>query len=328
MNMKKCVFLILTLILVMSVRINLYAQKAIELPGVQKPHQIFMDGNDLYIFDEADYSLHVYTLEPFALKFKVGKKGNGPHDFRYLPYVYVQPDFLACTDFLKTVFFSKDGKVLKAKEYKEFADFDTNSEMLLFPVKNNFVRITADHGTEKRHVFLCNSEFNTIKKLYEGPFVWRTGAPVFPRTDTVCYKDMIFISDSEKGFYWTVFDSQGKKLRVIDKSQDVDKISLSDERDKDKITDEPIYYPRLHQYCVSGDKIYATTFKKKDNMREMIVLNLEGRILERLFLPLKSFRPRRGVLRFDLFVVDQGKLYELVKKSGTEQWQLVVMELE
>lgn len=325
--MRKVIFLILAFFV--AINLNLLAQKTIEIPDVQKPHQIFVDGNDLYIFDEADYSLHVYTLEPFALKFKIGKKGDGPHDFKYLPFVYVQPDSLAITDFLKTVFFSKDGKALKVKEYKEFADFDTNSEMLLFPVKESFVRITADHGTEKRHVFLLDSGFKTIKKLYEGPFVWRTGAPVHPRTDTLCYKDMIFISDSEKGFYWTVFSSQGKLLRVIDRSKDVDKISLTDEKeqDKDKIVDEPIYYPQLHQYCVADDKIYATTYKKKDDKRELIVLDLEGNIRERMFLPLKSIRPQRGVLRFDLFTVEQGKLYELVKKGEAENWQLVVTEL-
>ena len=119
-RMKKYVFLVLTLIIVT----NLSAQKITVLPDLQKPHQIAVDGNDLYIFDEADYSLHVYTISPFSLKLKIGKKGDGPYDFKYLPFVYVQPESLACTDFTKTIWFSKKGEVLKIKDYAEFMDFD------------------------------------------------------------------------------------------------------------------------------------------------------------------------------------------------------------
>jgi hypothetical protein len=124
---------------------NLYAQETIILQDVQKPHQVAVDGNDLYIFDEADYSLHIYSISPFALKLKFGKKGEGPQDFKCLPFVYVLPEALACTDFTKTILFSKNGNFLKVKEYTDFEDFDLNSEMLLIPIKEHYLRITADH---------------------------------------------------------------------------------------------------------------------------------------------------------------------------------------
>ena len=298
--MKKHFFLIL----ILFVTANLNAQKTFVLADMQKPHQVAVDGNDLYIFDEADYSMHVYTISPFALKSKIGKKGDGPHEFKYLPFVYVQPETLAFTDFTKTIWFSKKGTVLKVKEYTDFKDFDLNSEMLLFPIKEHFLRITADHDQQKRHVYLLNSEFKTIKELYEGPFTWRSDSPVHDRTDTLCYKDLIFISDTQKGFHIIVFDDKGNHLLTIDKDQ------------------------LLHQYCVSNDKIYATTNKKKDNKTEMIILDLKGRILTRLYLPLTSIQPERGVLRYDLFVVDQEKLYEVIKNKETEKWELLITDLD
>lgn len=173
----------------------------IPLPGLQKPHQISVDGNDLYVFDESDYSLHVYTLSPFTPKTTFGKKGDGPHEFKYLPFVFVGPETLACTDFTKTIWFSKDGEAIKVKEYADFPDFDMNSEMLLIPAEENFVRITADHDLEKRHVFLLDSGFKPLKRLYEGPFTWKRGAPVHYRTDTVCHDGHIFISDTQKDFF-------------------------------------------------------------------------------------------------------------------------------
>jgi hypothetical protein len=305
--MKRCLLGILALM----VATNLSAQKPIVLPDLQKPHQIAADGNDLYIFDEADYSLHVYTISPFALKMKIGQKGDGPRDFKYLPFVYVQPDTLACTDFTKIIWYSKKGEVLKAMEFSELKDFDLNSEMLLIPVKENFLRITADHDRMKRRVYLLDSKFGTIKNLYEGPFVWQTGSATDVRTDTLSFHGLVFIADT-LGFRITVFDDKGNLLRTIDKSRDVEKISD---------------HALLHQYCVSDGKIYATTYKKKDSQTELIIFDLEGRTLRRLYLPLASIRPERGVLRYDLFCVDREKLYEVIENRETGKWELVITDL-
>ncbi len=301
------------LILILLIFTNSFAQKTIGLPDVQKPHQIAVDGNDLYIFDEADYSLHIYTISPFALKLKFGKKGDGPHDFKYLPFVYVQPETLTCTDFTKTIWFSKNGKILKVKNYTDFDNFSLYAEMLLIPIKEHFIQITADHDEQKRHVYLLNSKFKTIKELYEGPFIWRTDAPIHYRTDTFSYEDMIFISDTQKGFHIMVFDDRGNHLLTIDKSQDIEKLPG---------------YPLMHQYCVSNKKIYATTYEKKDDNTEMIILDLKGNILRRLYLPIRSIQPKRGVLRYDLFFVDQQKLYELIENSETGRWELLITDLE
>jgi hypothetical protein len=271
-----------------------------------------VEGNDLYIFEEADYSLHVHTISPFALKWKGGKKGEGVQDFKYLPFVFIQPDTLACTDFTKTIWFSKEGKIIKTKEYSDFENFDLSAEMLLIPVKNHFVQITADHKEEKRHVYLLDPQFKTVKELYEGSFTWKRGAPIHYRTDTLCYKGLIFISDTKKGFHITVIDDKGNNIQTIDKNQDVEEIPGK---------------PRLHQFCVSGDNIYAVTNKIMDNKREMIILDFKGRILKRIFLPFTSIQPKRGVLRYDLFDVDKEKLYELIKNSETGKWELKITAL-
>jgi hypothetical protein len=183
--------------------------------------------------------------------------------------------------------------------------------MLLIPVKEHFLRITADHDLMKRHVYLLDSNFRTIKNLYEGPFVWQQGSATDVRTDTLSSQGLVFIADTP-GFRITVFDDEGNLLRTIDKSRDVE-----------KVFDRAL----LHQYGVSNGKIYATTYKKKDSQTEMIILDLEGRILRRLYLPLASIRPERGVLRYDLFYVDQEKLYELVENRETGKWELVITDL-
>jgi len=300
------------ILLILGIAASVSAQTTIVLSDVLKPHQIAVDGNDLYVFDEADYSLHVYTISPFAPKLKMGQKGDGPHDFKYLPLVSVQPEFLTCTDFTKIIWYSKKGEFLKAKAFSDLKDFDINSEMLLVPVKANFLRITADHEKFKRRVFLLDPAFQTIKQLYEGPFIWMQGSATDVRTDTVSAQGLAFIADTA-GFRISVFDDRGTLLRTIDKSKDVEKVQ-----------DRAL----LHQYGVSDNKIYATTYLKKDGLTEMLVLDLEGRVLKRLRLPLPSIRPGRGVLRYDLFTVAQDKLYELLQNKGTGQWELQVTDLK
>lgn len=60
----------------------------------------------------------------------------------------------------------------------------------------------------------------------------------------------------------------------------------------------------------------------------MIVLDLEGRILKRLYLPLASIQPQRGVVRYDLFTVGGEKLYEVIKNGETGKWELWITDLE
>ncbi len=297
---------------ILGIAASVSAQTMVVLPDMRQPHQVAVEGNDLYVFDEADYSLHVYTISPFVPKLKIGQKGDGPRDFKYLPLVSVQPESLTCTDFTKIIWYSKKGEFLKAKEFSALKDFDINSEMLLIPVKGNFLRITADHEKFKRRVFLLDPAFQTIKQLYEGPFIWMQGSATDVRTDTVSVQGLIVIADTES-FRLTIFDDQGTLLRTIDKSPEVEKVQGR---------------ALLHQFCVSDSKIYATTYLKKDGLTEMLVLDLEGRLLMRLFLPLPSIRPERGVLRYDLFTVANDKLYEIVQNKGTGQWELLVTGLK
>ncbi len=299
-------------VLFLALTATLNAQQVTVLPDVRQPHQIVVDGNDLYVFDESDYSLHVYTISPFASIRRFGRKGDGPHDFKYLPFVHVQPEALACTDFTKIVWFSKNGQVLKSMEFSALKDFDLNSEMLLVPVNGHYLRITADHEKFKRRVFLLDPAFKTVKQLYEGPFIWMQGSATDIRTDTVSAQGLVFIADTES-FRITVFDDQGTLLRTIDMSSEVEKVQDS---------------ALLHQYCVSDDKIYATTYKKKDNLTEMLVFDLEGRLIRRLFLPLPSIQPQRGVVRYDLFTVARDRLYELVRNTATGRWELSITELK
>ncbi len=304
-----------------------HSQTRITLPGIQNPHFMTIDSNTLYLFDESDYSLHVYSVEPFQKRFTIGKKGEGSEDFQYLPFVTILPDAIACTDFTKTIWYSKNGIIQRIKAYADFADFDMNSEMLLIPAGNNYLRILAEHSTQRRHITLLDSEYRTIKELYNGPFIWRQNEPVDYRTQTAVYGDHIYISDNEKGFFIQVFDQHGKHLKTIDKSDEIDPIPLR-RGNSTQDANEVLTHPLLHHFEISEDKIYATTYKTENGHNETIIMDLEGNMLDRFFLPLPSKKQKRGSLRFDLFDIDRRKLFEIVKSEETEMWELLITRLE
>ncbi len=315
----------------------LWAEKIGELPDIKNPHPMAVDKNELFVVDE-DYAIHVYSLKPVAPKFTFGKKGEGPEDFQYPPQIFVLPDEVAVSDYTKTVWFSREGKFIRAKPYSDFRDYDPNQEMLLIPVQKNFVRVTVDHAASQRTVVLLDSNFKPIRTLYVGLFDWKQH--LLPhRIDVACDKDRIFISDTRKGFFIRVIEASGRDLPALDRSGDVDKIPVT-KADQEKIIEDirlnepewvyeqatksqfPEYYPLLHRFLVSDGKIYATTYKVQDGQHEMLILDLKGNILKRIFLPLPSMRPFRRILRSDLFAVDRGKLFELVKNPETQVWEL------
>jgi hypothetical protein len=155
--------------------------------------------------------------------------------------------------------------------------------------------------------------------LYDGPFTWKAGEPVSYRIHIVYYEKMIFISDNQKGFYIEVFNSKGEHLYTINKNEEIDRIPIEG--------NEQYFHPLLHHFQISDNKIYAITNKKIDNKNEIIILDLKGNILKRVFLPMLSKIPGRRPLRFDLFDADQGKLYELIKNDEIGKWVLYITEL-
>ncbi len=73
---------------------------------------------------------------------------------------------------------------------------------------------------------------------------------------------------------------------------------------------------------IDDNKIYVTTYKKKGNDNELIILDIKGNILDKLFLPLKSTKVYKQSGEVDPITVCKGILYELIENEQTEMWEL------
>ena len=200
---------------------------------------------------------------------------------------------------------------------------------------------TVDHDPRKRHIILLDAEFKTIKKLYEGIFDWNKPGidlrPIPYRVHIQCYSDKIYIMDSQRGFFISVYDYNGKPIRTIDNKEirlsdkDIEIIKKDFEQNKPKrmknrrLISE---YPVMDHFQVNGDRIYVTTHREKEGRHEIVILDLNGKILGRKFLPLRSMHRFRGILRFDPYTVHKGNLYELIKNDSSGIWELHVTDIK
>jgi len=325
-----------------------FAIKIGDMPKVQKPYLFHVDGDDLILVERDLFSVNVYSLKTLKLKNKFGGRGEGPGEFKIRPFISeITPNHIMGCGWSKVVWFSRDGKILKEKLH--------GYELLnyLEPIKENYAalsrffdRSTGDAGWT---VVLLDSQFKKIKDVIKLEnvmrieFTWQDRSTlkhdlIRNVVEKVHYDDKIFLANSIKGFYFDVFDYQGNHLYSIDKNDQVKKIKVDNaykERLKNFIkTHNKRYYdnylpqnfrffeylPAFKTFRISDNKIFVFTHREKDGLRELIVLDLKGKILFRDFLPIKAVHMH--VVAADTITINNGVLYELVDNQKTEMWEL------
>lgn len=339
--MKKCVLILLVLCLA-----NIgFTIKLADLPTLERPALIKVEGDELFVAD--GHTIHVYSLKNYQLKFKLGKRGEGPGEFKYQPGINILPDHLLITSGRYCVWFSRDGKMVKDKK-------TVGRKYFPIPVKENYaaLKLGFDIQTEKmtRIYILLNPQLEEIKEVYKLVADVNILNPNDPPTKeykmllhyngVCCHDDKIFIADTQKGFFIDVFDFNGKHLYTIDKNSEVEKVTVSDSYKKRcldmfKIIQKDIwerrnkssftfykYFPSFESFLVDNKKIYVITYKEKGDKNEIIILDLKGNILDRVFVPLKSKRIFKFSGEYDPNTVHKGRLYEIIENDETEMWEL------
>jgi hypothetical protein len=85
----------------------------------------------------------------------------------------------------------------------------------------------------------------------------------------------------------------------------------------------PDYFPVARYFNIKNDKIYIMTYKEEKDKKEFLILDLHGKHLGKVLLPLVS-ADIMGVLPFDF----QGNhLYQVVENEETENWELHISDI-
>jgi hypothetical protein len=312
----------------------LHAEKVAEFPELMQPVRITIDGNEMFVVDGRS-KIEVYSISEQKLLREISKSGQGPGEFRYLPFLKIFPDSVFLGAYNKIMVFSEGGKLIEERRLYPIAK--------AFPVGDNYVSFgTVREGADiYRTVNLLGPDLRKIKELHRHLRIRRKGGinPIRDYMDFDTLGDKIFIAESREDFLIEVFDDTGEKQYTIYK--EVEKIRITNEFKTayiEQLTARPggqgqewkvaidqwgveydRFFPDIREFQVADDKIYVQTYRTEQRKTEFIVMDLEGNSSQSVFLPLYE---EGSLVDKHVYTFSNGDYYYLKYNDDKEIWEL------
>jgi hypothetical protein len=316
------------------------AEKVVDLPDVLKAQSILIAHNRLFVAEQA--KIYIYSLDDFKLIKKFGKRGEGPMEFMgAISWMAEGKNSVLISSQNKVSRYSPDGEFLEEKKAKSgiFSGFYQS-------VKENFtgVSMKTDKGVLYLVISLYDKDFNKLKELARYVFAERgkmNFLNMMRMISCFTYKDKIYIA-GEKGFTINVLDSNGKQLHTITRDYKPRKLTVKDKEDikelfkqgmpapqweaiKDRIVFSE-FYPEILLIHIANDIIYVSTWKKKGDLNEIFLYNLDGTFIKQKFIPI-VLQPGDAIRPYPATFYD-GKLYQLIEDEDDEIWKLHINDIK
>ncbi|NIM15917.1 MAG: hypothetical protein GTO45_28285 [Candidatus Aminicenantes bacterium] len=335
MKIKKILTFVFVILFLST--ILLQAKKIATLEDIMRPDAMEMGNNRLYITERA--TIYIYSLEDFRLVKKFGKEGEGPREFRIIPFgppLAAEPynDKIYVSSDAKVSVFTKDGEFIKETRAAPFKVF--------IPFMDKYLTTGVTTDDKKQTVLsvnLYNEKFENVKEVYAsdiqvGPsFSWN-----FPMNSFafVPYKNRFYLVFGKEGFVIDVFDKTGTKLYRIKKDYKPLKV-LEEYKNKtlNWFKNSPNYkqtwdffktrisfkthYPAIRDMDVTDDRIYVLTYKKQNGNSECIIMDLQGKEIKRVFVPCPDMY---GMDFYPKYYYYKRAFYTLVENEDDEVWEL------
>lgn len=311
-----------------------YPERIGKLNEILNPFMIRVDSDNIYISDQ--YYVFFYSLNDLKLLSKVGGKGEGPANFMAYPKINVLKDSIIAYSVNRLTFFARSGEYLGDKK-------STKMFFLLDYTERNFVMPVTQvaTGKEKAHITqytVFDHDFNAIKVIHSiknevaNPQRKLKRFIISPLTTFQCYDGKIYLIDGQNGFNIKVFDHQGKFLKQI--QREYEKIEIPESVKKEKYKDfinkpaikkrlhifkklyEPVfpeYFPPIQDFRISERKMYIKTYKTSGGKAEFIILDLNGKLLGKTYLP---------DIRSSFFDIFGNRFYFLQEDENEIYWEL------
>jgi hypothetical protein len=286
-------------------------ERVFALPELEGPRQIVVEKERVYFVDKRD--IVVYYLSDGLFLKRIGKLGQGPGEFAMGPSrLSILGDRLIVQDLRSSEWFNLAGVRIGGNN-----DPDPIAFYQFLPVGRNFVGfawLRNDDGSLAPPSGRIYDSHLKLKREFFG------GLPAFPPAppppgsaepqgssdkllirdygDYAVYEDRIYVVDSRRGFSISVFDENGILIREIQHAVDKIKVPKSFVREvvkewkasKDWQEEYshlnpvvPEYFPAIIDFKIDNGRIYALTPAQKDDLYEIVVMDLEGRILKSEF---------------------------------------------
>jgi hypothetical protein len=86
------------------------------------------------------------------------------------------------------------------------------------------------------------------------------------------------------------------------------------------------HFPAIKDILVADNTLYIITHKRKNGLWECVLLDLKGKELNRVFVPLSRYIP--FTYYPTLCTVENRILYSLIEDEEEEEWKLHIVDLK
>lgn len=316
------------------------------LAEVTDPHDLLWAHDELLFVTNADNDLQmrdtilVYALGDLSLQRTVG----GPERFKiqsaHSVELVMQPDRFVVNSSGKVSIYDYDFVLLDELEHE-------GSIYFYEPFGDNFVarEIHYENDVGYYRLNLYDAELGLIRELCRKEFVGRAFSGDFSKK---VYGDRLFVAKRTDDFLIEVFDESGNRVAEI--GHDYEKVEVTGQHRDEHLNalmsrpgweryyssrDEmeadlrgrvvfPERFPAIRRIQVQNDRIYVLTNRQVGDTRELWILDLEGRLLERATIPLRM----RSALQWYPFALHNGRVYQLLPEESTGTWSLYQARIE
>ncbi|MEN8154668.1 MAG: hypothetical protein ABFR75_11665 [Acidobacteriota bacterium] len=332
------------LLFILLILISFLAQGKVvaSLEEISQPKMMSLSKDYLLITEGS--SIFVYSMKDFSLVKKFGKEGEGPKEFKVSPF---GPPMIAY--FYKgNIFVSSNSKISYFTAKGEFIKEMRTMPFIVFRPFHDLYVATGTTVNDKKETVLTvnihNQKLEKVREIYQSDMSVGPNASFSYPMNTFNfepYKDNLYLVRGKDGFVIDVMTKEGKKLYTIKK--DYEEIKVTKEyRDKtfQNFKTDPNFkqffdyfkqrikfkdtYPAIQDIRVTDDRIYVTTFKKKNMETECIILDLKGNEVKRVFVPYPELYGMDYLPEYDIY---NKKFYILIENDDDEVWELHVMDL-
>ncbi len=326
------------------------AERVFSLPELEAPRQIVVAKGKAYISDKRE--IFVYDLATGALKARIGKIGQGPGEFRFMPgRMAAYRDRIVVADFPNLLSFSLDGtyqgQVVLPRLLSPYPFLPVGGNYVGFPMEYR-----EDGSTSMPEGRIFGPDLKPLTAFYGDlpagpPPPPPPGSPATEaKSDALLIRDYgeiaveddkIYVADSRKGLTISIFDANGALLREIRHSWEKVKVPSSfvdgivrewkaspywDRIYAHKNPVVPEHFPAFCSFKVDGSRIYAVTPRQRDGLSEVVVMDLEGGIIGRDFRFPLTPNYEAAFLNGLKYDIEEGRIIWFTYNDKTEVYEL------
>jgi len=309
--------------------------KIVPLPELAKPDSIHLDDQQFYVVETT--SIYIYNLEHVKLVKKFGKEGEGPGEFKILPFlplfVNITDKYIVVNSFGKVSHFDKKGKLVREEKAKGGYIF------YIMPLGQYLVGQGGiqENNNRFRTVNIYDKQLNKIKEVcrviddFKGP--GRGYDVLEKRFRHQTLGERLYVS-KERDFIINIYNIEGKMVSSIKLEYDL--VALT-QKDRENITGylqnsnrtkaffplfKPLrfssHFPAIMNLYTANEKIYVMTWKRKEQKTEFFIFDKKGQLIKKTFISLAFQNP----IEPSPFTIRNDQIYQLVENEETDEWEL------